>query len=97
MRVQNTRCTFDDQPVQLLRSNSLAKCFTEAVQKIEDECLLDLNFFMRTLQTSNTPYLKPRGKNPSGYRRYKEPEKKIRPHHVRASLLRRRLVMKVLS
>ena len=97
MRVQHTRRAFDDQAVQFLRSNRLAKCFPKTVQKIEDECFLDLNLFMRTLQDSNPAYLKPGGKNPSGYRRYKQPEKKIRPHHERASLLRRRLVMKVLS
>jgi hypothetical protein len=83
--------------VQLLRPNGLSKGFAETVQKIENKCFLDLNFFMRAFQLSNPPYLKPSGNNPSGDRREKQSEKKSRPHHARASLLQRRLVMKVLS
>src|SRR6266542_1700781 len=67
------------------------------MQKIENKRFLNLNFLMRALQPSNPSYLKPGCNNPSGDRRDKQSQKKSRPHHARASLLRRRLVMKVLS
>jgi hypothetical protein len=37
------------------------------------------------------------GNNPAGSRRDEQSEEKSRPHHAEASLLRRRLAMKVLS
>jgi len=66
------------------------------MQKIEDKRFLHLNFFMRALQPSNPPYLKPSGNDPSGDRRDKQSEKKNR-HIMQGQLTSRRLVMKVLS
>src|SRR5262249_3357230 len=97
VRVENARSAFDDEPMQFLRPNGLSEGFAKTVQKIENKRFFDLNFFMRPFQTSNAPYLETSSHNPSSDGRNKQSEKKSRPHHARASLLRRRLVMKVLS
>ena len=96
MCVENARCPLDDEPMQFLRSNGSAEGFAEPVQKIKNQSFFDLNFLMGALQSSNSPRLVIGGKNPPGDRRQKQPEEKSRPHDGGASLLRRRLVMKVL-
>ena len=97
VRVENARSSLHNEPMQFLGSNGLPKSFTETVQKIENERFLDLDLLVRTLQHPNPPRLEVDGKNPSYNRRDKESEEKSRPHRARASLLQRRLVMKVLS
>src|SRR4029453_17838552 len=94
--VANARCPFDDEPMQFLRSNGSAEGFAKPVQKIKNQSFFDLNFLMRAFQPSNSTRLVVSRKNPSGHRRQKQSEEKSRPHDGRASLLRRRLVMKVL-
>ena len=96
MRIQNTCRPLDDEPVQFLRSDGFAESFSEPMQEIENEGLFDLNFLMGAFQCSNPLPLVVGGKDPPGHRRQKQSEKKSRPHHAGASLLRRRLVMKVL-
>ncbi len=66
------------------------------MQEIENKRFFDLNLFMGTFQASNPPRLGVGGNDPPSNGRKKQSEEKNRPHHVRASLLRRRLVMKVL-
>jgi hypothetical protein len=83
--------------MKFLRPNGLPEGFAETVQKIENERFLDLDLLVRTLQHSNPPRPEIGGKNPSANRRDKQSEEKSRPHRARASLLQRRLVMKVLS
>jgi hypothetical protein len=53
MGIQNARRAFHDEPMQLLRSNRLSKGFAQAVQKIENESLFDLDLFVRPLQSAN--------------------------------------------
>ena len=96
MRVQNARRAFYDQAMQVMGPDRFAERFTEPVQEIEDECFLDLNFLFRAFQDSNPLGLPQRGEDPPGDRREQQSEEKNRPHVGRASLLRRRLVMKVL-
>ena len=96
VRVQNARGPLNNEPVQFLRSNGLPERFAETVQEIENERFLDLDLLVRTFQLANPPCLEAGGNNPSGNRRDKQSEEKSRPHRARASLLRRRLVMKVL-
>ena len=97
MRVENARSPFDDEPMKFLRSNRLSKGFAKSVQEIENERLLDLDFLMRPLQLANPLSLEIARGNPSGNGRDKQSEENSRPHCARASLLRRRLAMKVLS
>src|SRR4029453_8549237 len=94
--VQNARCPFDDEPVQFLRPNGFAEGFAKPVQEIKNQGFFDLNFLMGAFQPPNSPSLPVGGKNPPGDRRHQQSEEESRPHDGRASLLRRRLVMKVL-
>src|ERR1044072_2628886 len=67
------------------------------MEKIENQRLLDLDLFMRTLQSTYSAGLRVNRDTPSSQRRDKQSKEKSRPHLREASLLRRRLVMKVLS
>ena len=96
MCIENTRCTLHDEPMQIVGANRFAKSFSEPVEEVEDKGFFDLNFFVRAFQRANTPPLGVGGENPSGHGRQKQSEEKNRPRHAGASLLRRRLVMKVL-
>ena len=80
MCVEDTRCAFDDEPVQFLRSNRFPESLAKPVQEIENERFFDLNFFMGAFQTSNSPRLVVGGENPTGHRRNKQSEEKSRPH-----------------
>ena len=95
--IENARSALDDEPMQFLRSNRFPEGFAQTVQEIEDERFLDLDFLMRALQPANPPRLEVGSDNPPGHRRDKQSKEKSRPHCAEASLLRRRLVMKVLS
>jgi hypothetical protein len=55
--------------MKLLRPNGLSKCFAQTVEKIENECFLDLDLLVRTLECANPSRLKVAGNNPSGNRR----------------------------
>ena len=50
------------------------------MKEIEDERLLDLNLFMRALQSPNAAGLKISTDSPSGQRRDKQSKEKSRPH-----------------
>ena len=56
--IENTRGPLDDEPVQLIRPNSIAKSFSKPVEEIENKSFFDLNFLMRTFQSSNPPDLR---------------------------------------
>jgi hypothetical protein len=55
--------------MEIIGPDRFAESFTEAVQKIEDERFLDLNFFFRTFQRPNSERLPVCGINPAGDRR----------------------------
>ena len=88
LRIQDARGAFDNQTMQIVRAYRFGECFAEPVQKIEDESLLDLDLFFRTLQLPDAERLPPRGVNPAGQRRDKQGKEKNWPHERSASLLR---------
>src|SRR5436190_22652258 len=96
MGIENAGCSFDDESVQFLGSNGFTEGFAEPVQEINNQAFFDLNFLVGAFQPSNSQGLVVCGDNPPGDRRQKQSEEKSRPHDGRASLLRGRLVMKVL-
>ena len=96
MRVENPSRPFHNQAVQVSRTNRLGKCLAEAVQKIEDERLFDLNLFLGTLELANPVALLLPGKKPSRETRHQQPEKNNWPHAPGAELVRRRLVVEIL-
>ena len=55
MRIENAGRAFDDQAVQIVRPDRFAKGFAEAVQEIEDERFLDLDFLLRALELADAP------------------------------------------
>jgi hypothetical protein len=97
MGIEDPDCAFHNEPVEFLGTNRLPESFPKTMQKIENEGFLDLDFLMRTLQSANSSPLNKGGNNPSGNGRNEQSEEKSRPHRATASLLRTRLVMKVLS
>ncbi len=96
MRVENPRRPFHDQAVQISRPDRLGKRLAQAVQKIEDQRLLDLDLFVRKLELANPLALLLPGEKPSGETRNQQPEKNDWPHAPRAGLIRRRLVVEIL-
>ena len=78
--VENAHGPFHNESMQFLRSNCSPERFAQAVEEIEDECLLDLNLLMRALQPSNSPTLEIGSDTPPGQRRDKQSEEKSRPH-----------------
>src|SRR5207248_4927622 len=64
LSIENTRCSFDNQAVQIGRPDRFAESFTKAVQEIEDQRLLDLDFFLRALQPANAASLSQQGVHP---------------------------------
>src|SRR5690348_3506996 len=50
VRIEDADRAFDDQPMQVMGPNDIAKGFAEPVEKIENEIFLDLNGFVGTLE-----------------------------------------------
>ena len=61
--IENAGRAFDDEAMQIVRPDRLAKRFAEAVQEIEDERFLDLDFLVRTLERADAPRCDTRGEN----------------------------------
>jgi hypothetical protein len=57
MCIENPDGAFDDQAVQIMRANDVTKRFAQTMKEIENQTLLDLNGFIRTLETANAPAL----------------------------------------
>ena len=96
LRIHNARGAVDDKPMQFLRSNRFPESLAQTVQEIEDERFLDLDFLMRALEPANSAHLEIGSSNPSDHRRDKESQKEESATSRRATLFRRRLVMKIL-
>ena len=73
MRIENPRRPFHNQAVQIGRADRLGKRLSEAVQEIEDQRLLDLNLFFRTLELANPVALLLPGEKPSRETRQQQP------------------------
>ena len=82
--------------MQIMGPDRFGKGFTETVQEIENQALLNLNRFLRTFQLLDATILSQPGQNPAGQKRQEQSVEKIWPHEEQARLLRRCLVMKVL-
>lgn len=50
--------------MQIRRANRFTERFAESVEKIEDQCFLDLNFLLRTFQPLNALPLAQEGVDP---------------------------------
>ena len=96
MRIKNPGSPFHDEPMKIVRTNRFSEGFAQAVQKIEDQSFFDLNLFFRTLETADPDQLRPGGNDPCPEQDDEEPEKQKWPHVQAATLLRRRLLLKVL-
>ena len=81
--VENAHGPLHNESMQFLRSNCSPERFAQAVEEIEDECLLDLNLLMRALQSANSPTLEIGSDTPPGQRRDKQSKEKSRPHCAR--------------
>src|SRR5262249_53543867 len=55
--IENTHGSFNNEAMQFLRSNRLAKGLAQTMQEIKDEGFLDLNFLMRAFKPPNSPRL----------------------------------------
>ena len=51
--VENACCAFNNQTMQVRRTNCVAERFPKSVKKIKNERFFDLNFFLRTFQSPN--------------------------------------------
>ena len=65
LRIEDARRAFNNKPMQIARPNRFAKRFAQAVQKIEDERFLDLDFLFRTLELADAAPLPERVENPA--------------------------------
>ena len=78
MRIENADRAFDDQAMQIVRPDDVAKGFAEAVEEIEDEVFLDLDFLLRALELANPPALPLIGEKPADERRRQAARKRRR-------------------
>ena len=83
MGVENPGRPFHDQAVQVSRADRFGKRLAQAVQKIEDQRLLDLNLFLRPLELADPIALLLPGEKPTGETRQQQPEKNNWPHAAR--------------
>ncbi len=65
MRVEDASRAFDDEAMQVVRPNRFAKSLAKAMEKIENERLLDLDLFLRTLKRAEPAALNARGNDPT--------------------------------
>src|SRR2546423_8922421 len=82
--------------MQVRRADRFRKRFTESVEKIEDQRLLDLNFFLRALELADPLALLPPTQSPARKRCDEQAEENSWPHAPRGESVRRRLVVEVL-
>ena len=75
MRIENPHRAFDDEPVKIMRPDDVAKRFAKAVEEIENEAFLDLDFLFRALEPTNPPALSLIGKEPAEKRGDKQPKR----------------------
>ena len=76
VRIEDADRAFDDQAMQIMRPNDIAKGFAEAVEEIEDEIFLDLDFFVRAFEAADAPALPLISQQPADERSDEQPEKK---------------------
>ena len=95
VRIENAGRAFDDQAMQIMRPDDIAKGFAEAVEEIEDEIFLDLDFLVRAFELADAPALPLISQQPADERSDEQPEKK-NAHGSEARLLRRAFVLEVL-
>ena len=96
MRIEDASRSFHDQPVEIGGSDCLRKCCSEAVEKIKNQRLFDLDFFLRTLERADPPDLQESRRRPSDQADNEQPEEKRSPHESEPGLLRGGLLMQVL-
>src|SRR2546423_5932270 len=82
--------------MQIRRPDRFSKRFAQAVEKIENQRLLDLDFFLRALELADALPLLPPGEGPARKRCDKQAEENSWPHAPRGESVRRRLVVEVL-
>src|ERR1700737_5509120 len=63
--VEHARRSFDNQSMQICRPDCFTESLAKSVQEIENQRLLDLNFFLRTFQPANASAQAQQGINPS--------------------------------
>jgi hypothetical protein len=78
MGVENPDRTFDDQPMQIVRSNDIAEGFAQTMKKIEDQIFLDLDCFIRALEGADLPTLTLIGEQPATSAATSSPKKRKR-------------------
>ena len=69
MRIGDPRCPFDDQPVKIRRAQVIRERFTQAVEKIKNPVLFNLQFFpcpLERLDRSSLPKIDPDEHDDSG-------------------------------
>ena len=76
VRIENADRTFDDQAMQIMRPDDIAKGFAEAVEEIENEIFLDLDFLVRALEAADAPALPLISEQPADERGDEQPEEK---------------------
>ena len=55
VRIEDADRAFDDQAMQIMRPDDIAKGFAEAVEEIENEIFLDLDFLVRAFEAADAP------------------------------------------
>ncbi len=95
MCIENADRTLDDQPMEIVRPDDVAKGFAEAMEKIEDEIFLDLDFLLRALELQDAPARALISDGPADQRGDEQPEEK-KTHEAAAVLVGRALLMEVL-
>src|SRR4030095_5508632 len=81
--------------MQIMRPDDIAKGFAEAVEEIENEIFLDLDFLVRAFEAADTPALSQISQQPADERSDEQPEKK-KAHGSEARLLRWAFVLEIL-
>ena len=80
MRIENSGRSFHDQAVQVGGPDGLGKGLAQAMQKIEDQRLLDLNLFVREFELAKTLSLLKPGEKPPRDTPDQQPKKNDWPH-----------------
>ena len=84
MCIENPGRSFDNQAVQIVRFDRFTKRFPQPVQKIEDQGFLDLDLFLRPLESMNFASLPKGGESPTQNRKGQGREEKAWPHDGRS-------------
>ena len=75
VRIEDAHRAFDDQAMQIMRPDDVAKSFAEAVEEIENETFLDLDFLVRAFEPADAPALPLIGQEPADERRRRAAQK----------------------